>query len=271
MKEFTTDAVILRETPYKESDRILTVLTPQRGLITVGAKGVRNIHSKNSAAVQLFCYSELEILQTGSRHTLRTATLKNAFFGLREELDRYALACYASDAAAHFCMEENDETEPFRLILNLLYALSETKEKPLWLLKAAYELKLCSVCGFMPDLYACTVCGRQTEDESAHDKAFLNGGKYTFSLMESGLVCGDCTARMKSTPDGRPETKAYTLVLSRPALDAARYVASAPVSRFLSFRLAENNAFDFCEACENYLLFLAERRFDTLKYYKSLT
>ena len=88
MTEFTTDAVVLRQADYKESDRILTVLTPERGIITVGAKGVRNIKSKNSAAVQLFSYSELEILQTGSRYTLRTATLKNGFFGLRADLNR---------------------------------------------------------------------------------------------------------------------------------------------------------------------------------------
>lgn len=154
MTEFTTDAVILRQADYKESDRILTVLTPERGIITVGAKGVRNIKSKNSAAVQLFSYSELEILQVGSRFTLRTASLKESFFNVRCDLHRYALACYCTDITAHFCTEANDETEPFRLILNLLYALSEAKEKPLWQVKAAFELKLCTLCGFMRSLAA---------------------------------------------------------------------------------------------------------------------
>lgn len=276
MTEFTTDAVVLRQADYKESDRILTVLTPERGIITVGAKGVRNIKSKNSAAVQLFSYSELEILQTGSRYTLRTATLKNGFFGLRADLNRYSLACYAADAAAHFCTEASDESEPFRLLLNLFYALSEAKEKPLWLLKAAYELKLCTVCGFMPELGGCTVCGKVTTSVESPDEAFLTGKKYRFSLLESGLVCKDCYAASRTllisgmTAENATLAKDYTRPLSFAALTAARYVAIAPVSRFVSFRLAEEEAPDFCALAEEYLLFLAERGFDTLKYYKSL-
>lgn len=172
MTEFTTDAVVLRQADYKESDRILTVLTPERGIITVGAKGVRNIKSKNSAAVQLFSYSELEILQTGSRYTLRTATLKNGFFGLRADLNRYSLACYAADAAAHFCTEASDESEPFRLLLNLFYALSEAKEKSLWLLKAAYELKLCTVCGFMRSLADARSAARSRQASKVPTKPF---------------------------------------------------------------------------------------------------
>ncbi len=274
MTEITTDAVVLRQTDYKESDRILTVLTPERGILTVGAKGVRNIKSKNSAAVQLFSYSELELVQTGSRYTLQTATLKNGFFGLRSDLNRYSLACYAADAAAHFCTEAGDESEPFRLLLNLFYALAESKEKPLWLLKAAFELKLCTVCGFMPELGACTVCGKTTTSVDVPDEAFLTGNKYRFSLLESGLVCKDCYAASRTfslvAPGSMPIPKDYTRPLSFAALTAARYVAISPVSRFINFRLAEEQASDFCDLAENYLLFLAERGFDTLKYYKSL-
>lgn len=271
MTEFITDAVVLREVPYKENDRILTVLTPDSGLMTVGAKGVRNIKSKNSAAVQLFCYSELEIMQYGSRFTLKTATLKNGFFGLREDLNRYALACYAADTVCSFCTSENDESEPFRLLLNMFYALSENKEKPLWQIKAAYELKLCSVCGFMPDLESCAQCGRLSDGLNKPDDAFRAEGKYTFSLTESGLLCKDCFQKAEKSASVYAEIpRSYTLALSYPALMAARYVTHAEIPRFLSFKLAETAAPDFCEFAERYLLHLAERGFDTLKYYKTL-
>ncbi len=277
MTEFTTDAVILRQADYKESDRILTVLTPERGIISVGAKGVRNIKSKNSAAVQLFSYSELEILQVGSRYNLRTASLKESFFNVRCDLYRYALACYCTDITAHFCTEASDETEPFRLILNLLYALSEAKEKPLWQVKAAFELKLCTLCGFMPELGSCTICGKRTTSVESPDEAFLTGKKYRFSLLESGLVCKKCYEASRTLPASAMLSgtavlpKDYTRPLSFAALTAARYVAIAPLARFLSFRLAEQETVDFCELAEHYLLFHAERGFQTLKYYKSLS
>lgn len=275
MTEIITDAVILRQYDYGENDRILTVLTPEHGLMTVGAKGVRNFCSKNSSAVQLFCYSELELLHFTHKNTLRTAYLKNSFSDLGNTVPGYALACYAADVALHFCTEENDETEPFRLLLNYFYAVSKN-EKPLWLLKAAFELKLCTVCGFLPELGACACCGRPTTDVASPDKAFLVGSKYRFSLMESGLICRDCYEKACTLPadytvrSDTPLPRDYTRAVSFAAVNAARFVASAPLPRFVSFRLDERDAPDFSELCEQYLLFHAERGFDTLKYYKSL-
>ncbi len=275
MTELITDAVILRQFDYKENDRILTVLTPKHGLMTVNARGVHHLHSKNAPAVQLFCYSELELLHFTRKNTLRTAYLKNGFFGLGSNVPSYALACYAADLALHFCTEENDETEPFRLLLNLFYSLAKN-EKPLWLLKAAFELKLCTVCGFLPELGACTCCGRPTTEIVSPDKAFLIGSKYRFSLIESGLICRDCYEKACVLPSdyalrsNAPLPRDYTRAVSFAAVNAARFVASAPLSRFVSFRLDERDAPDFSELCEQYLLFHAERGFDTLKYYKSI-
>lgn len=271
METVITDALILREIPYKDNDRILTVLTPEYGPITVGAKGVRNICSKNSAAVQLFCYSELELIRSGSRYTLKTAYCKESFFGLRADLVRYALACYISETASFFCKEGNDESDAFRLLLNTLFATNKGDEKPLWQIKAAYELKLCSVCGFMPELNACAYCGRPATDFGTPDDAF-SGNLYTFSLSESALVCNNCLTEAAPTQAADyniPRTPSVCK-LSRSALMAARYVTAAPISRFLSFRLAESDAVGFVNFCEQYLLYTAERHFDTLKYYKSL-
>lgn len=49
----TTRGLILREAKYKESDKILTILTETEGKITAKARGVARTRSKLAAATQL--------------------------------------------------------------------------------------------------------------------------------------------------------------------------------------------------------------------------
>ena len=46
----TTKALVLREVRYKEADRIITVLTPQDGRMTVKARGALRKNSVTAAA-----------------------------------------------------------------------------------------------------------------------------------------------------------------------------------------------------------------------------
>ena len=46
MDYLTTRGLVLRTTEYKETDRILTVLSADRGLLTMKARGVRSNRSK---------------------------------------------------------------------------------------------------------------------------------------------------------------------------------------------------------------------------------
>jgi len=45
----TTRALVLRETKYKEADKILTILTEDEGKLTVSARGVMRRGSKIAA------------------------------------------------------------------------------------------------------------------------------------------------------------------------------------------------------------------------------
>ena len=54
-----TKALILRAVDYKESDKILTLLTPQNGKVTASARGSRKRGSTLAAGTQLLTYADL--------------------------------------------------------------------------------------------------------------------------------------------------------------------------------------------------------------------
>ncbi len=268
MEAFTIDAVVLKEVKYKEADGIITLFTRKKGIITAMAKGLYRQNSKNRPAIQLFCLGEYEITSSKAGYLIKTATLKEQFFKLRQMPEYYALACYFAETVMALCTSENDETDAFRLVLNTFAVLNAPiLPKQLWQIKSAFELKLCSVCGFMPELEMCSICSAPEEEtlENSPEKGFAYNGKYVFSLSESSLVCNACYTSAVTRHDS-----SVFVSLSRASLYAARYITASPIERFLSFRITDTDAAEFADFTEKYMLFVAERGFSTLKYFKTL-
>ena len=55
----TTKALVLRTTDYKESDKILTLLTQDQGKLAAAARGCRKKGSAIAAGCQLLVWSEM--------------------------------------------------------------------------------------------------------------------------------------------------------------------------------------------------------------------
>ena len=59
----TVKGLIIKETKVGEGDKIITLLTPELGIIQVSAKGARSYKSKYIAACQLFGYCEFVLVK----------------------------------------------------------------------------------------------------------------------------------------------------------------------------------------------------------------
>ena len=57
-----TDGIVLRETEYKDNDKLLTLLTRENGQLTAKARGVKSRTSKLRAGCQLLTLSEFTLL-----------------------------------------------------------------------------------------------------------------------------------------------------------------------------------------------------------------
>ena len=160
----TTQGIVLRETNYKEADKILTVLTRDLGKRTVKARGCRRKNSKLTAASQLLVYSEMTLYERGEFITLNEADPLEQFWSVRQDLEDLALASYFAEVTEATAQEGEAVPELLSLLLNSLYAL-DTLKKPRALVKAAFELKLLCLTGYAPMLDACAVCGAPEPDQ----------------------------------------------------------------------------------------------------------
>lgn len=240
--------LVLREVNYKEADKILTVLTDEGGKRTVKAWGCRRKGSRLAASAQLLVYSEMTLFQYRDYFTMNEAASLEQFWGVRSDVDKLALASYFAETMETVALEERADPGLLSLILNSLYGLDKLN-KPLPLIKAAYELKLLSLAGYEPMLDACAVCGAPDPEAPC------------LSLTDGVLHCERCREGVGNR---------ISMPLSPTALAAMRSVVYGDPKRLFSFSIDAAGMTRMGDACEAFLLTQLERGFRTLDFYKQL-
>jgi len=243
-----THALVLREVNYKESDKILTVLTRENGKMTLSARGCRKKGSAIAAASQLLVWSEMTLYEYQGRWAIKEANTDREFLGMRNDLEKLALGCYFAEMAELLTVEDVPAPELLSLLLNSLHALDKL-DKPAALIKAAFELKVMCLAGYEPILDACAICGTEPEQPRFH-------------LSEGVLHCAACREEVG---------EGISMPLTPAALSAMRHVAYGDPKRLFSFQLDEGSLHRMGDACEAYVLTQLERGFGTLDFYKQMS
>lgn len=241
-----TQGVVLRETRYNDTDKLLNVLTREHGKLTLKARGILRKSSPLKSACQLLAYSEFVIFEYRGFYTINEAQPLDMFLGLRTDIERLALGSYFAQVSEVISQEDSPNPEVLSLLLNCLYGLSRL-DRPAALIKTVFELRTACLSGYEPDLSGCAVCGNPFPDR--------------FNLSMGALQCAGCVQH---------NLAGLRMPLSPGALEAMRYIVNAEAGRLFSFRVGEKTLEELNHITEAYLAAQLERSFYTLDFYKSL-
>lgn len=244
----TFTGVVLRDTVYKDADKILTILARGKGIITAKARAVMKTGSPLSAGCQTFAFAEFTVYEYAGKLLIEKADVQDQFEGLRRDLASYALAAYVAELSEQFGVTDTPEDDGlYRLVLNTLFALAYKPEIRRDKIKAAFEWRLSSDMGFMPDLELCIECGEDPKEP-------------LFALESGQIFCRE------HYHGGGEEV----FLLTPRLLSAMRDVSACELKRLLAFRLDANEGKLFCSIAEKYILLQIEYP-ESLKYYHSIT
>lgn len=176
---YPVTALVLRQHDLGESDRILTLLTRERGKLRAVAKGVRRARSKLASCAQSLCCSNMQLAAGANLDVVTQCQVRNAFYGLRADLRRLSFASYFADLVDCFVEDRGGGEQVF----DLLYAAVARAERGdrLELLARVFELRLLKALGYAPELGACLRCGAE-----------LDSDWVGFSPAMGGVICRDC-------------------------------------------------------------------------------
>lgn len=271
-KNFAVDGLVLREGSYGENDCMFSLLTAERGRITVLAKGARSMKSRVRGGIQPYTFGNYEIAERsgGGPGWIRSLAVSESFPGLRTGLLPLMLAAYLSDIAYELSGEGVPAGELLQLMLNTLYLLANRvnpdDEGEILRVKAAFELRVMMISGYAPDLSSCAQCGREAPSD----------GEWYLDVMNGALVCADCFRKSAAAripvPDPHETGSATVMLPLLPSSVAAmQYIADAPPKRVYAFSVPDAHAREnLSKVAECYLEQHLERTFESLKFFHTV-
>lgn len=240
----TTKGLIIREQTIGESDRLVTLLTADYGIIKAFVRRAKSIKSNNLSSTSLFVYGDFNIYRGKDAYVIDNATPKEVFFELRSDIERLSLAQYFAQLTYFLGSEEQPSEDMLRLILNALHLLC-TGKKDINLIKSVVEMRMMALGGYMPNILACYRCGEYESDIMS------------FDVQEGCIYCQDCYRN-------------NAIVAPLGVITALRYICLSDISKVYSFSLSDDNMNILSDICEKYLLSRIEGKLTTLEFYKSI-
>lgn len=232
MPVFCADGIVTRYANYRESDRILSIFTIERGRVDAKARGCRRPQSPLVNVCQPFVFGQFEIFTGKERNTVNACEVKETFYPLREDYARFSAASVAL-RLAHDAAMENEPNEPlFSLLYHTLSFLAYGKADPRDLL-CCYLVRFLNVTGYRPAITTCTQCGRDIRADAV--VRFLPRG---------GAACAACA------PHGEP--------VSKTALEGMRRMLVMEDAQMDRVKLSEGVRREILRHLTNYTSFALE-------------
>jgi DNA repair protein RecO len=191
-RNYNVEGVVLKSFNHKDSDKIYTLYTHERGKISVFAKGVRKISSRRAGNLDTLNHVVVNINErTLSFKYLGEVVCKDSFSTIKKDLTSAARGFYISELIHRFTDEHQDDTRDakriFDLLIKTLRLLDSTDVDESHVVNF-FEISLIKHLGYEVIFDHCVNCKRAFSDDW-----FFNGNRACFINFDlGGFVCNKC-------------------------------------------------------------------------------
>ncbi len=183
MEEIKLKGIVIKSADYKDSDKIVTIFSADRGIIKARARGVKKAKAKMAFAAQPFAFLDLVLIEKGGFYTIISASSIDQFFDLTSDFDKYIFALAAMELCEKTIKENDQTSEMFVLLLTTLKNLCYFKASPL-LVFIKFMLEALKFLGFGMKIGSCACCDGEISPKIL-----------AFSYDYSGMLCPKCSNR----------------------------------------------------------------------------
>jgi DNA repair protein RecO (recombination protein O) len=177
--ELVVNAVMVRAIDYRDNDKILTLLTAEKGKITAGIRGVKRAGAKLKFAVQPFCFAEYVLSQKGDNYTVINASENESFYDLRTDINKFYAASAVCEGASALAFEGDECRDIFYETLTALTNICNGNES-----EALIKFLLTSLekSGYAVNCDNCIECG----------SPLMGSDRLRFDMDAGAFTCVDC-------------------------------------------------------------------------------
>lgn len=243
---YRVTGIVIKRTDVGEADRLLTLLTAERGKLRAVAKGARKPSARKTGHVELFNHASFLMAVAREIDIVSQADTLDPFLPVRDDLDRLSYAYYFAELIDRFVQEEIEQPQVYELTLDAMHWLETTEH----LSRTAryFEMQLLDALGYRPQLYFCV----QSKEELQPEENF-------FSPEAGGML--------------RPAQRdAYRDAIAVPVntLKVLRVLQVRPFEQIEQLRLSPQVEADVEALLHNYITHLLERNLKSVDFLNTL-
>jgi DNA repair protein RecO (recombination protein O) len=175
--QLKTKGIVLSETSYSETSKILNVLTIDFGLIGIISKGCKSLKNKLRGVSNKMNYGEYTInYKEKGLSTLIEGTTLNSFKNIYVDMKKAMYAFYLIDLVSQV-LKENNNKEIFHLLVPALIKINDGLSPEL--ISNIVEIHLLDYLGVSLTLEECSLCGNKED-------------LITIDITSGGVICKNC-------------------------------------------------------------------------------
>ena len=173
------EGIVVSEVDYKESSKIINILTPEYGIIGVIARGTKRVNSilKSVATKMTYGYFHVKYSENGLS-TLIEVDVIDMFKNIKKDINLMSYAVYLLELADRL-YKHDESREVYDTLIASLKKIDEGYDYKI--IANIFELKMLDHLGIRPVVDECVNCG------SKHDIV-------TISSYKGGYLCKNCAA-----------------------------------------------------------------------------
>ncbi len=232
MAQYTTKALIIGIKNWGEADKIITLLSPERGRIKAAAFGCRRPKSILAGSLQMFNHVEVQIREGEKLDTVKSCSLLQVYRIMSSDFQAMAYGAFVAETASKLAIENFPQQDMYNRLLDIFAAFGGRNPR-VAALAAAYQLLEYS--GMQMNYQYCGECNCELQEDGF------------FSFEAGGALCGSCASayrqrlgEQETFPYGS-EVRAFILQLlqldwhSKPAFSVSGRVLVAAESLLLRY------------------------------------
>ena len=171
------EGIVISEQDFKESSKIINVLTKEHGIIGIMAKGAKGIKSPLRSSTTKLSYGTFTIYFKGDKLSLlKEVSIKDNFINIIKDIELISFATYLVELTKQV-YKESENINVYDILISGLKKIN-TSFDPL-VITNIIELKYLEYLGVLPVIDRCSVCGKQTNI-------------VTMSADTGGYLCSSC-------------------------------------------------------------------------------
>ena len=170
------EGIIIGETNYSESSKILKVFTKEYGIISIMSKGCRNLKNKLRGVSNKLTYATFQIhYKENGISTLIDADVIDTLRNILIDIDKIYKVSFLLDLTEQV-YKHSKSLEIYPILIAIIKKINEDYDSEV--LTDIYMLKLLDFLGIRPNVDECSICG--------------NKNIITISVTDGGFICSNC-------------------------------------------------------------------------------